>query len=155
VRAPRRREPRRMPAIRLRHVAGLLAGASLVVAGCGGDDAEKSAQTKVCNARADISKSVDSLKAMTPATVTGDAVRGDLQTIKDSLKQIRGAQADLSGDRRKQLKQANEKFAAEIRSVGATVLRSTSAEEGRAQVKSAVQELGGVYRTTLATVDCS
>jgi len=143
-----------MLATRSRLLAALLAGAALVLAGCGGSDDEQTAQTTVCDARAKIGTSVNSLTAMTSSTVTADAVRGELDTIKSQLETIRDAQDELSDDRRAQISKANKEFAAEIRDVGATILRSTSVEEARTRVKSAVDQLGNVYRSTLATVDC-
>ena len=144
-----------MPATRVRHVAVLLTGAALAAAGCGGDsEAEQTAQATVCDARTSIGESVDALQAMTPETVTADSVRTHVDSIRADLQAIRGAQGELSEDRRAEIKQANDEFAAEVRNIATTILRSTSVAEARAQVKGAVDELKGVYRTTLATVDC-
>lgn len=135
--------------------AALAAGTMLALPSCGGDDAEASAQQQVCDARTNIGKQVDELKAMTPSTVTADGVTSNLQAIRDDLSKMRDARKDLSDDRRKELDQANEAFAAEIRDVGKTVLRSTSAEDAKTQVKGALDQLGGAYQKTLAKIDCS
>ena len=135
--------------------AALAAGSMLALASCGGDDAEATAQQQVCDARADIGKQVDELKAMTPSTVTADGVTSNLQAIRDDLSKMRDARKDLSDDRRKELDQANQAFAAEIRDVGTTVLRSTSAADAKTQVKGALDQLGGAYEQTLAKIDCS
>ena len=135
-------------------VAVLLVGMALVAAGCGGKDAQQAAQTKVCDARAEIRKSVDTLQSMTPATFTADAVRTQLDSIKSSLQTISDAQGDLSSQRQSELKDANQQFKAQIRDIGGTILKSTSVAEARTQVQAAVQQLGGVYRSTLAKVSC-
>jgi len=142
------------PLVRLA-AASLAAGVMLALSSCGGDDAEASAQQQVCDARADIGKQVDELKAMTPSTVTADGVSSNLQAIRDGLSKMRDARKDLSDDRRKELDQANQAFAAEIRDVGSTVLRSTSAEDAKSQVKAALDQLGGAYQQTLGKIDCS
>lgn len=135
--------------------ATLAAGLALALTSCGGDDAEATAQQQVCDARADISQQVDELTAMTPSTVTADSVTSGLQAIRDDLEQMRDARKDLSDDRRKELDAANEAFASEIRDVGTTVLRSTSAEEAKTRITQAIDQLGGAYKQTLGTVDCS
>jgi len=66
---------------------------------CGESDEEK-AQNTGCDAKADIGEQVDELKAVTPATVTGDDVTQNLDAIKTDLKNIEAAQGDLSSDRR-------------------------------------------------------
>ena len=141
----------------MRRRALLAAAAALAVAGCGDDEqgpAQRSAQDQVCDARAEIGRQVDALQEMTATTVTGDAVRGSLSAIRDGLRQIRDAQGELNDDRRAEIQAANDRFTASIRSVGATILRSTSVEEAGAQVRAAVDELGQAYRSTLAAVDC-
>jgi hypothetical protein len=120
-----------------------------------GDDAEQTAQKQVCSARAGITKSIDALKNLNASTVTADAVQGQLKSIRDDLKTIRDAQGDLADDRRSEIKDANAAFTAEIRDVGSTLLRSTSVDQAKTQVKSAIDQLGSTYRKTLATVDCS
>jgi len=142
------------PLLRLA-AAALAAGLTLPLAACGGDDAEATAQKQICDARADISKQVDELKAMTPSTLTADGVSSNLQAIKKDLSDMRSARKDLSDDRRKELDSANQAFASQIRDVGATVLRSTSAQDAKVQVKDALDQLGGAYQSTLAKIDCS
>ena len=61
----------------MRAVCSILAVTMLALAlgACGGKSSEEKAQTTVCDARDDIGKQVADLKALTPATVTTDAVR--------------------------------------------------------------------------------
>jgi hypothetical protein len=126
---------------------------ALTASACGESDEEK-AQKRVCDARAGISTEVDKLGALTPSTVTADAIRGSVESIRGELKEIGEARADVSDDRRADLKAANTAFTATIREVGANVLRSTSAEDAKAQLKTAADDLAASYRSTLGRYDC-
>jgi len=144
-----------MPARRLLLLtSAVAAGLALTLAACGGDDAQASAQKQVCSARADITKQVNQLQSLTPSTVTVQGVQSNLQAIKKSLQSIGDAQDQLSDERRKEIKAANEAFSKEIRDVGSTVLRSTSVQEAKTKISSAIDQLGTSYRQTLATVNC-
>jgi hypothetical protein len=128
--------------------------ASIAVAACGESSQDK-AQTQVCNARADISKQVDELKGMTPATITADAASKNLSAIRGDLQRIGDAQADLADDRRQQVQQANQEFAAKVKSVLGQVFRTTSAGDAKSELTTAVQQLADTYEQTYARVDCS
>ena len=126
---------------------------ALAASGCGESDEEK-AQNRVCDARAGIASEVESLGGLTPSTVTADAVRDSVDSIRVDLKAIGEAQDDVSDERRDDLKAANTAFAASIREVGANVLRSQSVEEARTQLTAAADTLAASYRSTLGTFDC-
>jgi len=136
-----------------RRLAAVLA-AGLVAASCGGDSAEDVAKQQVCDARADIAKQVDALQQLTPATATTDSVRGNVEAIRNDLRTIRDAQPQLSDERRSEVRAANEAFTAQVRDVASTVLRSTSVEEARTQLRGATEQLRSAYRSTLGTVGC-
>ncbi|MBI5103458.1 MAG: hypothetical protein HZB46_00430 [Solirubrobacterales bacterium] len=138
--------------MRLRIVVAALA-AALVLAGCGESDQEK-AQSKVCDARAEISKQVDALKALTPSTVTIDQVKQSVDAIGSSLKDIADAQGDLSDERRSQVQEANQAFSEQIKGIGSSLLQSTSVADARTQLQQAVTQLGESYNSSLARVDC-
>ena len=129
--------------------------ASFAVAACGGSSSEDTAKSTVCNARADISKQVDQLKALTPATFTREAASKSLTAIRSDLNDIKGAQSDLSDDRRQQVQQANQQFAGKIQDLVKQVFRSTSAAEAKSQMTSAFQDLAATYKQTYARVDCT
>src|SRR3954462_4301908 len=95
--------------------------ASLAAAACGGSSSEDQAKSTVCSARADISKQVDQLKALTPATFTTAAASKSLAAIRSDLSDIKGAQENLSDDRRQQVKQANQEFAGEVQDLAKQV----------------------------------
>jgi outer membrane lipopolysaccharide assembly protein LptE/RlpB len=138
-----------------RVVAVLLASLALVAAGCGGDSDQERAQSQVCDARADIQKSIDSLRDLTLSTATADGIRQQLEGIRKELGTIRDAQGDLSADRRNQLQKANDQFADTIKNVAQTVLRSTSAQDASATVEQAADQLESTYKSTLSPIDCS
>jgi outer membrane lipopolysaccharide assembly protein LptE/RlpB len=138
-----------------RVVAVLLASLALVAAGCGGDSDQERAQSQVCDARADIQKSIDSLRDLTLSTATADGLRQQLEGIRKELGTIRDAQGDLSADRRNQLQKANDQFADTIKNVAQTVLRSTSAQDASATVEQAADQLESTYKSTLSPIDCS
>src|SRR3954451_24325499 len=104
---------------------------SIAMGACGGDSKEETATTTVCNARTDISKEVDQLKAMTPSTFTTAAVSKSLSAIRSDLNDIKGAQSDLTDDRRQQVQQANEAFTGKVQDVAKQVFRSTSAADAK------------------------
>ena len=104
---------------------------ALVVGACG-ESSEEKAQSSVCDARDDMTKQVDDLKALTPATVTTDAVTQSLDAIKNDLKDISGAQSELSSDRRSQVESANKAFASSIQSIASQLGTSLSASDAKA-----------------------
>jgi hypothetical protein len=137
--------------MKVRIALALLAAAA--VAACGASGADK-AQGDACDARARIAAEIEKLDGMSPTTVTSDAVRASLTSIRDDLETLGAARADLGEDRRDALKAANEAFAAEVRDVGANVLRSTSVEDAKTQLTTAIDALAASYRSTLGTYDC-
>src|SRR4051794_21226559 len=130
-------------------------GFALLAAGCGGKSAEQTASDKVCAARDDISKQVDQLQNVTLTTATRDQVKGNLTTIRDDLAKIKSARKDLSDQRRKDVDAANTQFADAIRGTAATIGKSVSLQQGAADVKQALQQLGTTYKSTFAKLDCS
>ena len=128
--------------------------ATALALGACGTSKEDEAKQQVCDARADIQREVNNLKQQTPSTFTLDGVKKSVQAIGDDLRKMGDAQADLSDERRGDVRKANEAFAAQLREIGTTVLRSSSLEEAQAQLKTAVADLQQTYGDTLAKVDC-
>jgi hypothetical protein len=127
--------------------------AALALAACG-ESQEDQARDQVCDARADIDRQVKTIQGLTPSTVTADAVRESVEAITNDLGEIRDAQADLGEGRRQEVEAATDAFAAEVREVGSTILRSTSVEEARSQLGTAADRLAESYRATLGGIDC-
>jgi hypothetical protein len=137
----------------MKMLCGCLAALALL-AGCG-ESAEEKAQASVCDARADIQKQVGELDSLTAATVTLDGVKGNLQAIRDDLKQIKDAQGDLNGDRKAQAEQAWQTFTGEVKTVSDGLLRSISAADGKQQLATAFDSLAQSFRSAFSPVDCS
>jgi hypothetical protein len=115
---------------------------------------EQKAQATVCDARADIGKQVDELKSLTAATVTKDAVTQSVAAIKTDLKDISGAQSDLSDDRRSEVEAANKAFATSVEGIASEVLTSLSASDAKTALVTALQQLATSYEETFAPLDC-
>ena len=133
-------------------VAGLLLIAAIAV-GCGESDEEK-AQTKVCDARADLKKQVDELAALTPTTATVDGVKENLNAIEDDLKEIKDAQGDLSDDRKQEVESATQEFGSEVESIASDLQSDLSISGAESKLKAAGQELESSYQNAFAQIDC-
>jgi uncharacterized phage infection (PIP) family protein YhgE len=127
--------------------------AALGLNACGESKQDK-AKSTVCDARADISKQVDELKGLTPSTVTVDGVQKNLKAISSDLSKIKDAQGDLSSDRRKQVQDATKTFTSQLQNIAGSIGKSTSLSEAKAQLTSALQQLGDAYKQSFAKVDC-
>jgi len=138
---------------RRRAALALLLSAALGLAACGESDQEK-AQKQVCDARANISKQVDEIKSLTPATATVDGVRQNVNSIQDSLKDIVNAEKTLSDDRRQQVKAATDQFTQQLSSIVQQAVRSLSLSDASAQLQSAVSDLASAYSSSLGKIDC-
>jgi hypothetical protein len=122
--------------------------------GACGESSEDKAKATVCNARDDIGKQVDELKGLTPATVTTDAVKESLGAIRTDLKDISGAQSDLSNDRRSEAEAANKAFTSSVKGIASQLGSSLSASDAKASVVTALQQLQATYQSTFARVNC-
>jgi uncharacterized lipoprotein YehR (DUF1307 family) len=136
--------------------AAVMLAVALALTGCGdsGDSAQKSAQATVCSARDDISKQVDGLKGLTPATVTKDEVKKSLDAIKSDLNDIRGARADLSGDRRSEAEAATKDFTASLRDISGQLLTSLSVSDAKSAVTAAADQLAASFKTAFEPISC-
>jgi hypothetical protein len=119
-----------------------------------GESAEDKALASVCAARDDISKQVDELKSLTPATLTVDGVKGNLTAIRTDLEDISSAQSDLGADRRSEVETATKEFASSVREIASEVVTSVSAEDAKAAIVTALQQLQASYEDTLKPVNC-
>ena len=120
---------------------------------CGESDEEK-AQNTVCDAKADIGEQVDELKSLTPATVTADAVRQNLDAIRGDLENISAAQADLSDDRRSEVEAATKAFTSSLQGIASELGRSLSASDAKAAVATALDQLAASYQEAFAPLNC-
>ncbi len=140
----------------MRAACSLLAVVMLALAlgACGESDEEK-AQKTVCNAKTDIGEQVDELKAVTPATVTGDDVTQNLDQIKTDLKNIEAAQGDLSSDRRSEAESATKAFSSSVQGIASQLGNSLSAADAKAQLATALDQLAASYQKAFAPLNCN
>jgi len=127
--------------------------AALGLSACGESKQDK-AKSTVCDAQADISKQVDQLKGLTVSTVTVDSVQNSLKAISSDLSKIKDAQGDLSDSRRQQVQDATKTFTSQLQGIAGSVGKSTSLSDAKAQLTSALQQLGDAYKQSFAKVDC-
>jgi hypothetical protein len=140
----------------MRTASGFLAVAMLAFAvGACGESAADKAKTTVCDARADMGKQVSELKSLTPSTVTKDAVTKPLNAIKNDLKDISGAQSDLSSDRRSEVEAATKAFTSDVKRIAGELGASLSASNAKAGVTTALQQLEASYQKTFAPLKCA
>ncbi len=126
---------------------------ALALGACGESKEDKALNT-VCAARDDIGEQVDTLKGLTAATVTTDAVKKSLDAIEKDLQDIAGAQSDLSSDRRSEVDAANKTFKSSIEGIASQLGTSLSASDAKAGVVTALQQLGAAYEKTFAPLNC-
>jgi membrane-bound lytic murein transglycosylase B len=136
----------------------LAAAGALALGGCGGGSSSSSkqddAKAQVCDARADISKQVDTLKGLTVSAATLDQIQTSLKAIDSDLKTIAGAAGDLKGDDKSQLQQANKEFVTQINNIASSLVKSTSLSQAQSQAKDALSQLSDAYQQTFAKFSC-
>jgi septal ring factor EnvC (AmiA/AmiB activator) len=143
-----------------RGVSRLLTGLALALAlalalvACGGDAAEDRAQSKVCDARADIQKQVDELSSMTLSSASLDSVQQNLEAIKKDVEQISGQQSKLADDRKQEVQKANQAFKTQVEDVGRALVSGLASGGGEQQIKAALQDLASSYKAAFAPVNC-
>jgi uncharacterized protein YoxC len=134
--------------------SALAVGMLVLTLGACGESSEEKAQNTVCDARDDIGKQVNDLKTLTPATVTTDAVRQNLNAIKNDLKDISGVVSDLSSDGRNEVEAANKAFASSVQGIASEVGRSLSASDAKEKLVTALQQLEASYQKSFARLSC-
>ena len=132
--------------------AALLAASAL--SACGESDQEK-AQTKVCDARADIQGQVDTLKGLPVSPESLDKATAGLQAIGASLKEIADAQPGLDADRRQEVQTAVKTFGDQVRTAGAAAVSSGATGDAAASIRSAADQLATSFRESFQPIDCS
>jgi ABC-type Zn uptake system ZnuABC Zn-binding protein ZnuA len=125
----------------------------LMLGGCG-DSSEEKAQNKVCDARDDIGKQVNDLASLTPATVTTDAVKQDLDAIRNDVSDITDALSDLSSDRRGEVETATKEFTDSVQEIASEFGSSLSAADAKTAMVTALDKLEASYKEAFATLNC-
>jgi Tfp pilus assembly protein PilP len=126
----------------------------LLLAGCG-ESAQEKAEAQVCSARADISKQIGTLSALTVSTTSVTTAKTSFEAISSDLTKIRDAQKNLAPARKQQLEAATQTFETQLTSIVNEFTSTLSLSNAATQAKSAVTKLTSSYRQTLAPISCS
>jgi hypothetical protein len=132
--------------------ATLLATGAL--SACGESDQEK-AQTKVCDARADIQSQIDTLKGLPVSPDSVDKATASLQAMRGSLNEIADAQPDLDPDRKQEVEAAVKTFGDQVRTAAAAAVSSGATGDAAASVRTAANQLATSFRESFQPIDCS
>jgi hypothetical protein len=81
-------------------------------------------------------------------------VTQSLGAITSDLKDISGAQSDLSGDRRSEAEAATKTFTSSIKEIASQLGSSLSASDAKAGVVAALQQLEASFKSAFAPLDC-
>ena len=66
-----------------------------------------------------------------------------------------GASSEAGDHRRQQVQDATKTFTSQLQSIAGSIGKSTSLSDAKAQLTSALQQLGTAYQQSFARVDCS
>jgi Tfp pilus assembly protein PilP len=141
-------------ALRRPTAVAALALSALAITACGESSQEK-ASAQVCDARADISKEVNTLTGLTITTASVTQVKTGVEAIVGDLKKIKDAQPNLAPARKEQVQSANDTFETEVTKIVSGLASNLSLSNAEAQLKSAVSQLAASYKKTLAPINCS
>jgi hypothetical protein len=139
--------------MKTRLIAAALLAAGTVSA-CGESDQEK-AQTKVCDARADIQSQVDTLKGLPVSPDSVDKATASLQAMRGSLNEIADAQADLDPDRKQEVQTAVKTFGDQVRTAAAGAVSSGATGDAAASIRTAADQLATSFGESFQPIDCS
>jgi hypothetical protein len=132
-------------------VAALLAGA----AACGGSSSSADqAKTNACNAKADIASQVQTLKGLPPTLASVDTAKTALTKIGDDLSTIQDNAAQVSGDLKQQLTDANAQFKSQVTQIGQTITSTQSLSEAATALATAGDKLAADYHQAFGNVSC-
>lgn len=139
----------------VRAIAALvLLAVALALAACGESD-EEQAQSRVCDARADIQQQVEKLQGLTLSTASVETVQQSIGAIGDDLATIKDAEADLSGQRKQDAQDAVSAFGSQMSNIARDLAAGlTGGQQAQDQLESALQQLASGFREAFAPVDC-
>jgi Tfp pilus assembly protein PilP len=139
----------------LKPTAAVALTLSVLVLGACGESSEEKAKAQVCDARADISKQVDTLTSLTITTASVAQVKTGVEAIVADVKKIKDEQSKLDPARKEEVQSANEAFAAEVTKIVSGIASDLSISNAEAHLKTAVSQLAAGYKKTLAPISCS
>ena len=106
-------------------MARLVAGIAVIVAAVGlvacGESAQEKATAQVCKARTDISTQIKKLEGLTLSTSVVTEAKTSVEAIRGDLEKIKDAQPDLAAPRKEQVEAATDKFTQTLTSLASDV----------------------------------
>ena len=78
-----------------------------------------------------------------------------LSAIQSDLSDIKGAQSELSDDRRQQVESATQTFTSDVEGAVKDIGTSATAADAASTITSALQQLASSYEQAFSRVDCS
>jgi PBP1b-binding outer membrane lipoprotein LpoB len=126
---------------------------ALALSGCG-ESAEAKAKKQVCSARDDISKQITTLHGLTLSSSSAATARASFEAIGKDVTQIKSVQTKLEPARRLQVEAATHTFVTQVNSIASGLTSNVSPSAAIAQFKSALSQLGTVYKQTLGPISC-
>ncbi|HEY7075228.1 MAG TPA: hypothetical protein VH418_07655 [Solirubrobacteraceae bacterium] len=132
---------------------GVLLISLAVLAGCGQSAADK-AKSKVCDARDDIGKQVQTLQGLTLSSATTSKITDSLKAIQADLKTIADNSSDLSDQFKQDVKTANEQFANTVKDTASNLGKTTSLSDAKTQLQNAFKQLASSYQSSFGKLKC-
>jgi hypothetical protein len=128
----------------------LMAGIVIVaIAGCGDDD-DKSAQEKYCDAASSLDTSVEALLDLDLVAEGANGLESALGDVESSVNELRDTATDATIDEVDELQRSVDGLEGAVSDLGAEI-----SSENVADVESAVQSVGAAAQGVLATLsDC-
>jgi len=112
------------------------------------------ALTQVCDARADVSKQVDTLRGLSPNVSAVPQATAALQAIRDDLKTMKDAQPSLSADRRSEVEAATKQFEQQVTSVANDLTSNLTKGDIKSTLTTAADDLASGVKDAFSRVDC-
>jgi hypothetical protein len=134
-------------------IVALLLSALLLTA-CG-ESAQEKATAEVCDARADISKQINTLTGVSASVSAPAQMVRAAEAIAGDLTKLRKAEVNLQPARKEQVQAATHTFEKQLSAVLTGLASSLSLSNAETQLKSALNKLVTSYKQTLAPLSCS
>lgn len=127
-----------------------------------GESSEDKAAKQVCAATSEISSQIDKLQALPVSSSFPSEVKTSTEAIGTSLGKIRDAAPNLATARKEEVDAATKTVATELALLTARVVSATRSsnletalKSAEPEVKAALNQLSGAYKSALEALKCS
>jgi hypothetical protein len=124
-----------------------------VLTGCGQSAADK-AKSKVCDARDDIGKQVQTLQGLTLSTATSGKITDSLNAIQKDLNTIADNSGKLADEFKSDVKTANDQFTNSVKDTASSLGKTVSVADAKTQLQTAFKQLATSYQSSFGTLKC-